>query len=306
MARILVCGMITADFVFNVSAMPKRAEKHIAETAQMILGGGAANAAIAIARQQGSASLAGRIGDDWMGKAITQILDDENIDRSFLQVSDGATTSFSSVMVDDAGERQIVNFRGDGFNKQTHWLTQDKPPQFYSPDHNDQHFDAVLADTRWTDAAVALLNMARDANVPGVVDAEAPVSDSILACASHVAFSKQGLTEYTAIADTNEAILAADKKLRAWVCVTDGNNGVYHIKDGEIVNTPTHRVEAIDTLAAGDVWHGVFTLGLSEGLDEQHAIDYANAAAALKCTAYGGALASPTREQTLTFMKQAL
>lgn len=306
MARILICGLTTADFVFGVPTMPERSEKYIANTAKMVIGGGAANAAIAIARQHGSASLAARIGDDWVGKAVTQILDDENIDCSLLHICKRATTSFSSVLIDAAGERQIVNFRGAGFDEQADWLTNDTSPEFLASERDNRQFDGVLTDTRWTTGAVAVLQMARRAGVPGVVDAEAPLCEKILESASHVAFSKQGLSAYTEIENTEDALMAANAKLDAWVCVTDGSNGVFHLRDGKMRHTPTHRIDVKDTLGAGDVWHGVFTLGLSEGQDEQSAIEYANAAATLKCAGLGGSMAAPTKEQTLQFMQQEL
>lgn len=304
MPHILVCGLTTADFVFAVPTMPERAEKYIANDAQMIIGGGAANAAIAIARQEGTVILAARIGDDWVGKAVVQVLNDENIDCSLLQICTGATTSFSSVLIDDGGERQIVNFRGTGFNEQPHWLSCETPPIFNASDLDLRRIDAVLTDTRWTEGAVAVLQMARRLGIPGVVDAEAPMSNQILEAASHVAFSKQGLRAYINIDDTEAALLAAKANLDAWVCVTDGSNGVFHVHNGNIQHTPIHRIEVKDTLGAGDVWHGVFTLGLSDGQDEQSAIEYANAAATLKCAAQGGGMAAPTKDQTEQFILQ--
>jgi sulfofructose kinase len=47
----------------------------------------------------------------------------------------------------------------------------------------------------------------------------------------------------------------------------------------------------------GDVWHGAFALGLAEGMDITQAAQFANAAAALKCTRTGGRRGAPTREQ---------
>ena len=55
------------------------------------------------------------------------------------------------------------------------------------------------------------------------------------------------------------------------------------------------RVEAVDTLAAGDVFHGAFVLALAEGRSEAEAIAFANVAAALKCTVFGGRLGAPAR-----------
>lgn len=301
--RILVCGLTTADFVFAVPSMPDRAEKYIAKSAQMIIGGGAANAAIAIARQEASATLVARIGDDWIGNMVEKILLDENIDCRLLQKSKQAMTSYSSVIIDSTGERQIVNFRGSGFDETPEWLTSDAHPTHDAGGYDFRQIDAVLTDTRWLDGALAVLRLAREKGVPGVVDAEAPIQEPILQMASHIAFSKQGLFAYTETDEIESALMAAYLNLNIWMCVTDGENGVYHIHDGQIQHTKAYSVVPKDTLAAGDTWHGVFTLGLSNGMDEQNAINYANAAAALKCTNSGsGVMAAPTKQQTLLLL----
>jgi sugar/nucleoside kinase (ribokinase family) len=54
-------------------------------------------------------------------------------------------------------------------------------------------------------------------------------------------------------------------------------------------------VRAVDTLAAGDVFHGAFALAIAEGRTTVAALRFAAAAAALKCTRIGGALATPRR-----------
>ena len=58
---------------------------------------------------------------------------------------------------------------------------------------------------------------------------------------------------------------------------------------------PATAVEVVDTLGAGDVWHGAFTLALAEGRPEVDAVRFANVAAALKCTGFGGRAATPNR-----------
>ncbi len=304
MTRVLVCGLSTYDFVFDVTTMPCRSEKYRANNATMIIGGGAANAAIAIARQQGFASLASRIGDDWVGNAIVRTLHAENIDCSYLHIGKDAKSAFSSVYIDATGERQIVNFRGDGFETPPAWLRGESQPEIVL-NQTDSHFDAILTDTRWTDGAIAVLQLARRLGVPGVVDAEAPIAERVLQSASHVAFSMQGLSAYTGIQSKEESLMVANGKLNAWVCVTDGGNGVTHVHNDRLHHTPTHSMNIKDTLAAGDVWHGVFTLGLGQGQNEQSAIEYANAAATLKCAGSStGAMSAPGRDQTLQLIRQ--
>ena len=61
----------------------------------------------------------------------------------------------------------------------------------------------------------------------------------------------------------------------------------------------------MDTLAAGDVWHGAFTLALAEGLDVAAAGGFANAAAAIKCSRAGGRLGAPTRAEVEALLARA-
>ena len=61
---------------------------------------------------------------------------------------------------------------------------------------------------------------------------------------------------------------------------------------------------AVDTLGAGDVWHGAFALRLAEGADELTAIRFASAAAALKCTRPGGRMGAPSRAEVAAFLKE--
>ncbi|WP_371926876.1 PfkB family carbohydrate kinase [Bradyrhizobium sp. WD16] len=51
----------------------------------------------------------------------------------------------------------------------------------------------------------------------------------------------------------------------------------------------------VDTLGAGDVFHGAFALAIAEGQDPPAALRLGAAAAALKCTRHGGAFAASQR-----------
>jgi sulfofructose kinase len=60
---------------------------------------------------------------------------------------------------------------------------------------------------------------------------------------------------------------------------------------------PGFRVEAIDTLGAGDVFHGAYALALAEGRTVTEAARFANAAAAIKCTRASGRRGIPLRAE---------
>ena len=292
MASVFITGMAVVDFVFSVDEMPKQAEKYRADNAVVVGGGCAANAAVAIARLGGQATLATRLGSDQLGDLIVADLEKENVQTQFIRRIEGGRSSFSSVYVDKVGERQIMNFRGADLGNDAGWLK------------NAPKTGAFLADSRWVEGAVKSMELARQQNVPGIVDAEDPVDPEILKLASHVAFSRQGLTGLTGEEELAKALIDVDRQIPGWVCVTDGSHGVYSVNAGQIEHFPAYPVSVKDTLAAGDIWHGAFALSLAEGATESDAIKFASAAAALKCTKRGGREGCPDRPTTEQFLKE--
>jgi sulfofructose kinase len=62
------------------------------------------------------------------------------------------------------------------------------------------------------------------------------------------------------------------------------------------------KVDAVDTLAAGDVFHAGIALALAEGRDAVSAMRFGSAAAGLKCTRFGGSMGAPTRKEVDAFL----
>lgn len=296
MASILLAGVAVIDFIFMLDRMPRAAEKYRARDAAVSGGGCAANAAVAVARLGGQASLAARVGADMVGDMIVAGLEAEGVDCSRVRRFEGCRSSFSSVYVDGAGERQIVNFRDVSLSFDAAWLAAEIPSRF----------DAALGDTRWPQGSALALRAARERGVPGVLDAEAPIAEArdALHAASHIAFSMQGLRDHCGHADVARGLRQAAEETGAWVCVTDGANGVTCLAQGELSHVAAFPVDAVDTLGAGDVWHGAFALGLGEGMDERRAVRFANAVAATKCTRFGGRSGIPRRAEVARFLEE--
>lgn len=289
MTAILVVGVAVVDYVFYVDAFPETAEKHRARDARIVGGGCGANAAVAVARLGGAAHLSARLGADATAKMILSDLSAEGVVTSLCDQT-GARSSCSSILIDAEGERQIVNFRGAGLTEAT--------------DHfaGAPAVGAVLADTRWTKGAVAAMELAESRGVPGILDIEAGADPEVLGPASHAAFSLQGLADLFP-GDPGGALARVVTEHGVWACVTMGADGVLWRDASGEGHVPSPRVTVVDTLGAGDVWHGAFALCLSEGASEQEAMRFANAVAALKCTRPGGRAGTPTRAEVEDFLK---
>jgi len=293
-ATILVAGVSVLDFIFRLTALPRQAEKYRASDAIVSGGGGGANAAVAVVRLGGRAVLASRLGDDVVGRLILDDLEREGVDCGLTRQFPGRRSSFSSVFVTDAGDRQIVNYRDIDAQDSAEWIADNR----YSA------IDAVLADTRWPRGALAAMELARQRGIAGILDAEAPVQEAAAALklASHVAFSAQGLADLSGSSDIEAGLRKAAADLPAWVCVTDGENGAYWLDGNRLHHAPAYRVDALDTLAAGDTWHGAFALRLGEGATAPEAVRFAHAAAAIKCTRFGGRNGAPRRDEVEEFI----
>ena len=296
MPTVLAAGAAVVDFVFQLDEAPSRSEKHRARDAAIVGGGCAANAAVAVVRLGGTAVLAARLGNDVIGDMIIADLEKENVDCSLVKRMEGRRSSYSSVIIDPQGERSIVNFRDRDIDSGGSWLDKLDMPAF----------DVALADTRWPDGARVSMQAAKRRGVPGVIDGEAPVRDAqeALDNATHIAFSRAGLQDFTGNDDIEAALVGAADETGAWVCVTQGEGGVYWLENRAVRHMPAFKVDAVDTLGAGDIWHGAFALGLAQGKSEEQSIVFASAASAIKCTRFGGRAGTPSARDVEHFLKE--
>lgn len=296
MAQVLCVGHAVQDFVFQVQEMPTQPTKHRANGFETIGGGPAATAAVAIARLGGRAQLVARVGTDAIGDIVLAELEAYGVDCSLVHRLQGRTSSLSAVLVDSLGERLIVNYLDPGMEPRPDGL----------PQHLPGAISAVLADTRWPEAALQLLRLARTEQLPAILDGDLPMpADSeLVKIATDVAFSAGGLAEYTGKSDPEDGLREAARRTDAKLCVTLGARGTLYFEDGGVKGVDGFDVDVADTLGAGDVWHGAFALARAERLSRRDAILFANAAAAIKVQNGRGRAGAPTRAEVDVLVSQ--
>ena len=293
MASVFCVGHAVQDFVFSVEEIPKDAIKHRASAFTSVGGGPAATAAVAIARLGGDVSLAARLGNDSVADVIEAELSSYGVDCSSIKRFEDARSSLSSVFVDSDGERMIVNYLDETLPTDPDWL----------PLEQITRADVVLADSRWPAGAARALETAKSAGKYAVMDADLPVPRAgVLEQASHIAFSSDGLRDFAGHEDWAQALDDVHIQTGAWCCVTLGADGVQVRDTDGHQSVPGFAVKPVDTLGAGDVWHGAFALALAEGTPELEAVRFANAASAIKVTRPGGRAGTPDRAEVTSFI----
>jgi len=282
------------DEVFRVDEFPPADGKAQANEFVAVGGGCAANAAIAIARLGGQASFAGPLGgpagQEPISDRIVAGLAPEGIDCGGCVRLDGVASAISAIFVNARGERTIATYRD-------HRLDAVTPRD---PDALAAAADAVLADNRFPNFALPICRSALRRGVPVVLDADKPVQpdDPLFAACSHIVFSSEGLRATMATDDLAAALRQFGERTNAFIAVTNGASPVlWRDETDAIRQLPVFRVTAVDTLAAGDVFHGAFALALVEGRDTEAALRFAAAAASLKCARFGGSAAAPMRHE---------
>jgi len=138
------------------------------------------------------------------------------------------------------------------------------------------------------------------------VDRAMPMQGGLLDASSHLVFSNEPLQETAGVADDVEALKRVAKLTNAFLAVTRGPRGTIWLDENQAIQeTPAFPVDAVDSLGAGDVFHGAFALALTEKQELREALRFASAAAALKCTRFGGAFAAPQRIEVEELLSQS-
>jgi sulfofructose kinase len=293
MPHILCAGMAVLDEVFHVREFPAPDTKAEATEFFAVGGGNAANAAVAIARLGARVAFAGPIGgpsgEDAVGDRVMKALGAEGIDCSGCVRLAGARTPISAILLSAQGERTIANYR----DKRLDLVTPADPDRLVAD------IDVLLVDNRYPAFVTPICRAARRRGLAVVIDADKATveTDPLFALGSHVIFSGDCLRRTTGIDDLAAALSRMAQFTDAFLAATNGSSPVLW-REGEAIRVmPVFEVAAIDTLAAGDVFHGAFTLSFAEGRGIAEAMRFAAAAAGLKCTRFGGATGAPRRRE---------
>jgi len=207
-------------------------------------------------------------------------------------------TPISNIMIDPSGERTIVTFRDPEL-----WKVR-------LPDTDQLLKDcsAILTENRCAEFCTDLCAEARRRGIPVIVDVDRTMSlrEGLLTASSHLVFSSEALQSTAGVADDAEALKKIAKLTPSFVAGTRGAKGTLWLDERQnLQQTPAFPVHTVDTLGAGDVFHGALALAITENQDLREALRFASAAAALKCTRFGGAFAAPQRAEVEALLNQS-
>lgn len=295
MPRLICVGHSAIDTIYRVAAIPARPTKVLANGYAEAGGGMAANASVAAARLGADVDYWGRVGDDAGGARIVAWLGQEGVRTAGVRRIAGAHSPHTAVLVDDHGERLICTYNDPALDDDPSWL----------PVATLAGCDALLADVRWPRGAVLAFDAARAAGVPTVLDADvapAAVLRDLCTRCDYAIFSQPGLIAASGTTDASEGLRRMQSIARGMIGVTLGAEGFLWLEAARERRATPPQVRVVDTLAAGDVFHAAFALAIAEGASVAAGAAFANAAAALKCTRFGGRDGAPIRAEVAALL----
>lgn len=283
MTTVTCVGIAVADTVLEVPVVPPPGTKSFATSMSEQSGGPAATAAVTVARLGGVARFVGRVGDDERGHRLISELRRQGVDTTGVETLGGARTSTSIVLVTPDGERTIIN------------LTDPRLVTGAAPEVTG---DVILVDARWIDAARSVLESARDRRITTVMDLDRSPdpewSANLARAATYPIASLPAAVELTGITEPAKCLVRLSVLLgRSGTVLTDGPRGAWYLANGVPSHVPAPAVDAVETLGAGDVFHGAFAWAVGAGMDLEQALRAASRVAADRCTRRGGWNAIP-------------
>ena len=264
--------------------------------------GGLAGTALVAARRMGRACVyAGTLGEDELSRFIVDSFEAEGVDVGHLVRRVGARPFHSTILVDTATTTRTILYNAEAV------IGADPSGPAEGVIRSAR---VLLVDHVGLEGMVRAARIARDAGVPVVADLEHDAGQlfpDLLALVDHLILPFEFACRISGAKDGPSAVRALWAKDRAAVVVTRSAEGSWYLSAAEpdvVFHQPAFQVEAVDTNGCGDVFHGVYAAGLSEGMRAAESIRFAAGVAALKATHAGGQQGIPRRAEADRFFAE--
>jgi len=302
--NLVVLGSINADHILNLKTFPTPGETVTGNHYQVAFGGKGANQAVAAGRSGANIAFIACTGDDDVGRNIRKQLISDNIDVEPVSVISDDSTGVALIFVNGDGENVIGIHAGANaalspalVEAQRERIAQASAllMQLESP------IESVL-----TAAKIAKQNNTIVALNPAPAR---ELSDELLALVDIITPNETEAEKLTGIRvendeDAAKAAQVLHEKGIHTVLITLGSRGVWASVNGEGRRVPGFKVDAVDTIAAGDTFNGALITALLEEKPLSDAIRFAHAAAAIAVTRKGAQPSVPWRDEIEAFLGQ--
>ena len=303
---VMVFGSINMDLTTYVKRLPRPGETLFGKAYLTVPGGKGNNQAVAAARLGAPVKIVGRVGNDGFGSDILKMIESENIDAHLICKDNQSETGLAVISVDESAENNIIVISAANMNI-------DKSDVLRAVNELDGIKVLMLQLEVPLEASIQLARKAKENNIKVILDpAPAPEEDfdsSIYTSINIITPNERETETLVGFAlDTNQDVEKAanilQKKGVETIVIKRGSKGVYLKSASVNAHIPVYKVNAIDSVAAGDAFNGGLAVALSEGKDIIEAVRWGAAAGAIATTRKGALPSMPFRDEVLKILNQ--
>lgn len=293
MSRILVVGSSNVDLTARVAHLPVPGETVTNARFEQSLGGKGANQAVAAARLGADVTFVTSLGTDAYARDLRTQFETVGISMDYIFETPHEPTGTAFIFVSDKGENCIAVAPGAN-----NCLTPDKVDSFVKA-VDEADMVVMQAEIPYeTVRKVAVLAAEKGKTVLYNPAPACDVDDELMKAVTVLVLNEVEASVVSGIVydggnldEIADSLMARGAKT---VVITLGGDGVY-MKNAEMtVRIPCHKVDVVDTVAAGDTFCGALA---ARGVVDRGALEFANAAAAIAVTRPGAQSSIPELEE---------
>jgi len=292
--KIVTVGDVVADIMTSFSHFPIQEGDFTAADQLYLDAGGNANFLIAAARLGVETLALGSIGDDFWGRQVLKILQQENIITDFISIA--GTTTVVQVLIDNSGGHAFVGNYGTGpelvFEEKSRKAIQGADALFCS--------GYSFAEERMKAFSLASLAYAKEKGLatyfdvgPACFDLEEDLKAEIFEFVDVLLVTEEEIPAVTG-GEINDIFELGPKV----VVLKKGAEGCQvYLGNGKSITKPGFPVDVVDTTAAGDSFAAAFITARCRDWDWDKCAVFANAMGAAKVKKMGGGRNVPTLDE---------
>lgn len=295
--KVLCIGHTTYDVTYYFEHYPEENTKSKTIEKLESPGGGSFNMAALLTKWGIDVKLLSVIGNDMYGRELIKFIQGHNLSEDYIQKNDGNTT-LASIVCNATNSSRTIVFYGDENLQLNDTIINFNP-------------NLIIGDGYFADHFIKAINEFPDAI--SMVDAGRHNEETIAVAkvAKYVVASKVFAEKHTGMnldLNNKENVINIFNKLAedfpGCLVITLEKAGSIIKLEEQIYLIPSINVHSVDTNGAGDIYHGAFAYGLTQGWNLAKIMKFANITGALSTTKKGSFYAIPTLEEVTNYYEQ--